>query len=160
MKINWRFNIIFILFIAFCFMGILVNSLNLKFSSKYNKEIKVVNMDYQNEDIAKSYIISKGYKIVAFEGVIDKNLKLPIKMETNFKTYKYIITNHPLEKIQNGSSTKIEAFVVIDNGVVVLAYSSPVVNNPKVLKQFYTIDGKPLIEDPKIVYPNDDKKNQ
>lgn len=81
-------------------------------------------------------------------------------METNFKTYKYIITDHPLEKIQNGSLTKIEVIIVIDNGEVILAYSSPVVDNPKVLKQFYTIYGKPLIDDPKIVYPNDDKKNQ
>jgi len=126
----------------------------------YDKEVKVVNIDLQNEDIAKSYIISKGYKIVSYEGVMDKNLKFPVKLDTNIETYKYIITNHPLEKITEGSKNKIEAYVVINNGEVILSYSSPVIDNPKVLKQFYTIDGKPLIDDPKIVYPNDNKKNQ
>lgn len=53
MKINRRFNVIFILFIVFCFMGVLVNFLNFKLSSKYNKEIRVISMDLLNEDIAK-----------------------------------------------------------------------------------------------------------
>jgi len=161
MKISFKLDYKYVLIITFCFVGVLGVFLKLEMiGNKNTQDVKVVNIDVQSEEVATGYIVSKGYKIVSFEGIIDKSLKLPIKLEKNIKTYKYIVTNHPLQKIYKGGKNEIEVYIVVDNEKVIMAYSSPILDNPKVLKQFYTIDGKPLIEDPKIVYPDDATTNE